>query len=65
MKRMWIVCERHRYWNIKGCGDGARFFATNCLICKDKACGDFCWKCGTNVPPANVDKRREYFHGKA
>jgi len=20
MKRMWIVCERHGYWNIKGWG---------------------------------------------
>jgi len=49
MKRMWIVCERHGYWNIKGCGDAARFVASNFLFFREKACGDFCRKCGTNV----------------
>jgi len=24
--------RRHRYWNIKGCGDAARFFASNSRI---------------------------------
>jgi len=45
-----IIGERHRYWNIKGCGCSARFFATNRLSARGKARGDFCWKCGTNVP---------------
>ena len=51
MKCRRVIGERHAYWNIKGCGDAARFFTGNCLFYREKACGDFCWKCGTNVPP--------------
>ncbi len=60
MKRIWIVCERHGYWNIKGCGDAAWFLASNCLFCREKACGDFSRKCGTNVPHLEI----EAIHGK-
>ncbi len=60
MKRMWNVCERRGYWNIKGCGDAARFFASNFLFFREKACGDICRKCGTNVPHSEMGVR----HGK-
>src|SRR6266850_331661 len=59
-----IISEKHRYRNIKGCGDAARFFADNWLLFREKPCGDFCWKCGTNVPPANANKERGCFHAK-
>ena len=54
MKYRWIIGERHGYWNIKGCGDAALCFASNCLLCKEKACGDFCRKCGTNVAHSEI-----------
>ena len=44
-----MIGERQRYWNIKGCGDAARFFASNCIFCRAGACGDFRRKCGNNV----------------
>src|SRR5258708_28326765 len=43
--------QKHTYWNIKGCGDAARVFTGKCLFSRRKECGDFCSKCGTNVPP--------------
>jgi hypothetical protein len=60
MNRMWIVCERPGDWNIKCCGDAARFFASNFLIFREKACGDVWQKCGTNVPHSEIGER----HGK-
>jgi len=60
MKYRWIIGERHGYWNIKGCGDAARFFASNVLVFREKACGDLCRKCGTNVPHSEIGAR----HGK-
>jgi hypothetical protein len=45
------------YWNIKGCGDAARFFTGNSLFYREKACVDFCRKCGTNVPPLGMGAR--------
>jgi hypothetical protein len=47
-------------WNIKGCGDAARGFASNCLFCSEKACGDFYRKCGTNVAHSEIKAK----HGK-
>jgi len=47
--------EKSGYWNIKGCGDAARFFSGNCLFSGEKACGDFLEKCGTSVPPAEIE----------
>ncbi len=49
MQSRWIIGERDGYWNIKGCGDAARSFASNWSFCREKACGDFCRKCATNV----------------
>jgi hypothetical protein len=60
MKYGWIVGERHGYWNIKGCGGAARFFGSNCLFCNEKARGDFCRKCGTNVAHSEIGET----HGK-
>jgi hypothetical protein len=60
MKCRRVIGEGHRYWNIKGCGDAARFFASKCLFCREVACGDFCRKCGTNVPHLEIGAT----HGK-
>jgi hypothetical protein len=60
MKYRWIIGKRRRYWNIKGCGDAARFFASNFLFFKGEACGDLCRKYGTNVPHSEMWAR----HGK-
>jgi hypothetical protein len=46
-----IIGEGHRYWNIKGCGDASRIFIAKCLFFSAEGCGDFCKRCGTNVPP--------------
>ena len=43
--------RKHTYWNIKGCGDAARVSTDKFLFFRRKGCGDFCLKCGTNVPP--------------
>jgi hypothetical protein len=43
--------RKYTYWNIKGCGDAARFFTGKFLFFRMKGCGDFCLKCATNVPP--------------
>src|SRR5712692_4938876 len=51
MKWRRIIGERHRYWNIKGCGDAARIFTGKFLFFRRKGRGGFCSKCGTNVPP--------------
>jgi hypothetical protein len=45
-----IVGDRHRYWNIKGCGDAARVSRGKFLFFRRKECGDFWWQCGTKVP---------------
>jgi len=50
MKRIWIVCERHGYWNIKGCGDAARFLQLTAYFAKRKHVRHLpeMWhKCGT------------------
>lgn len=60
MKYRWIIGERHGDWNIKGCGDDARFFASNVLVFKGKACGDLCRQCGTNVTHSEIGET----HGK-
>ena len=60
MKCRRVIGEGHGYWNIKGCGDAARFFASNCLLCIETACGDFCRKCGTNVAHSEIRAK----HGK-
>jgi len=54
-ERRQIIGDGHTYWNIKGCGDAARFFTGNSLFYREKACVDFCWKCGTNVPPLGME----------
>src|SRR6266404_3916167 len=51
MKWRRIIGERHRYWNIKGCGDAARVSTGKFLFFRGKGCGGFCSRCGTNVPP--------------
>ena len=56
MKYRWIIGERHGYWNIKGCGGAARVFRGKCLFVSRKECGDFCWKCGTNVPQQVIQR---------
>src|SRR6266446_4429480 len=43
--------RKHTYWNIKGCGDASRVSTGKFLFFRRKGCGDFCSKCGTNVPP--------------
>jgi hypothetical protein len=55
-----IIGERHRYWNIKGCGDAARVFIGKYFLLLRVACGDSFWKCGTNVPPLEMAE----IHGK-
>ena len=60
MKCKWIIGERHGYWNIKGCGDAARFFTSKFLFFREKACGYFCRKCGTNVAHSEIGET----HGK-
>ncbi len=51
MKCRRVIGRRHRYWNIKGCGDASRIFTGKCSFFSAEECGDFCWKCGTNAPP--------------
>src|SRR5260221_2732425 len=51
MKCRRIISDRHTYWNIKGCGDASRVFIAKCLFFSAEGCGDFCKRCGTNVPP--------------
>jgi hypothetical protein len=46
-----IMSDRHTYWNIKGRGDAPRIFSAKCLFFSAEGCGDFCRRCGTNVPP--------------
>src|SRR6266436_3470119 len=48
--------RKHTYWNIKGCGDAARVSTGKFLFFRRKRCGDFCLKCGTNVPPHVVQR---------
>ncbi len=55
-----VIGEGDGYWNIKGCDDAARFFASKCLLCSEEECGDFCRKCGTNVAHSEIRAR----HGK-
>ena len=55
MKSRRVLGEKSGYWNIKGCGDAARFFSGNRLFSREKACGDFFEKCGTSVPPTEIE----------
>ncbi len=60
MKCRQIISDRHRYLNIKGCGDAAWLLASNCLFCGEKACGDFSRTFGANVRDLEI----EAIHGK-
>jgi hypothetical protein len=41
MQYRWIIGERHGDWNIKGCGDAARFFASNFYFSERKHVATF------------------------
>ena len=65
------ICERLRYWNIKGCGDVAWIFRGNFLVFRMKRCGDSRPRCATNVPPlidpcfsAVQDREMEEIHAQ-
>jgi hypothetical protein len=59
MKRRRIIGERHRYWNIKGCGHFVLFFCVNCLSFRLFAEGRF----EHIVAPLWYHSRKVIFHG--